>query len=67
MGQDCQPRKKSAMIMHALIVGGMVCVALFALVAGLHYGSAGHAAPLWLGAIIEPPDSQAGHLSIPGR
>jgi hypothetical protein len=67
MGQDDQPRKKSAMIMQGLIVGGSVCVALFILVVGLHYGTAGHSAPSWLGAIVDPTDSWAGHRSIPGR
>jgi hypothetical protein len=34
------------MIMQGLIVGGIVCVALLALVVGLHYGTPGHSAPL---------------------
>jgi hypothetical protein len=33
------------MIMQGLIVGGIVCVALFALVVALQYGTAGHSAP----------------------
>ena len=33
------------MTMQGLLVGGIVCVALLALVVGLHYGTAGHSAP----------------------
>jgi hypothetical protein len=44
-GQDYRPRKKSAMIMQGLIVGGIVWLALIALAAGLHYGTEGHSAP----------------------
>ena len=44
-GQDDCCRKRSAMIMQGLIVGGIVCVVLLALVGGLHYGTAGHSAP----------------------
>jgi hypothetical protein len=33
------------MIMQGIIVGGIVCVVLIALVGGLHYGTAGHSAP----------------------
>ena len=78
-GQDDRCRKRSAMIMQGLIVGGIVCVVLLALVGGLHYGTAGHSAPLrhtmgrrrgsspWgLRAIVEPTGSQAGHRPIPG-
>jgi hypothetical protein len=64
---------------YGLIVGGIMCVVLLALIVGLHYGSPGHSAPLrhaigrrrgssplGLGAIVEPTGSQAGHISIPG-
>jgi hypothetical protein len=67
------------MIMQGLIVGGIVCGVLIALVGGLHYGTAGHSAPsrhtsgrrrgslpVELGAIVEPTGSQAGHIPIPG-
>jgi hypothetical protein len=33
------------MIMQGLIVGGIVCVVLLALVGGLRYGTAGHSEP----------------------
>jgi hypothetical protein len=46
-GQDDRPRKKSTMycIPEGLIIGGLVCVVLFALIVGLHYGTPGHSAP----------------------
>ena len=46
-GQDYHPRKKSPMycIPQGLIIGGIVCFAVIALVAVLHYGAEGHAAP----------------------
>jgi multisubunit Na+/H+ antiporter MnhC subunit len=46
-GQDYRPRKKSTMycIPQALIIGGIVCLAVMALVAALYYGTEGHSAP----------------------
>lgn len=46
-GQDYRPRKKSTMycIPQALIIGGIVCSAVIALVAALYYGTEGHSAP----------------------
>ena len=47
------------MIMQGFIIGGIVCVALFALVVGLHYGTPGHAA-------LSGHTSGRGHGPIPG-
>jgi hypothetical protein len=46
-GQDDRPRKKSTMdcIPQGLIISGIVCVAVLALVATLYYGTEGHSAP----------------------
>jgi hypothetical protein len=46
-GQDYRPRKKSTMycIHQGLIIGGIVCLAVSALVAALYYGTEGHSAP----------------------
>lgn len=46
-GQDYRPRKKFTMycIPHGLIIGGIVCVAVLALVTALYYGTEGHSAP----------------------
>jgi hypothetical protein len=46
-GQDYRPRKKSTMdgIPQGLIIGGIVCSAVIALVATLYYGTEGHSAP----------------------
>jgi hypothetical protein len=46
-GQDYRPRKKFTMycIPQGLIIGGIVCLAVSALVAALYYGTAGHSAP----------------------
>jgi hypothetical protein len=46
-GQDDQPRKQSLMasIVQGLIVGGIVCSVLTALVAVLRYGTEGHSFP----------------------
>jgi len=44
-GPDDRPRKKPAISMQGLLVGSIVCLVLIALVAGLHYGTAGHSAP----------------------
>jgi multisubunit Na+/H+ antiporter MnhC subunit len=46
-GQDLQPRKKSTMycIPQGLIISGIVCFAVIALVAVLHYGTEGHSTP----------------------
>jgi hypothetical protein len=45
--QGYRPRKKSTMycIPQGLIIGGIVCLAVSALVAALYYGTAGHSAP----------------------
>jgi hypothetical protein len=44
--QDYQSRKKSTMycIPQGLIIGGLVCLVVIALVAALHYGTDGHSA-----------------------
>jgi hypothetical protein len=46
-GQDYQSRKKSTMycISQGLIIGGIVCLAVIALVAALYCGTEGHSAP----------------------
>jgi hypothetical protein len=46
-GQDYRPRKQSTMycIPQGLIIGGIVCLAVIALVAALYYGTEGHSAP----------------------
>jgi hypothetical protein len=46
-GQDYRPRKKFTMycIPQGLIIGGIVCVAVIALVAALYCGTEGHSAP----------------------
>jgi hypothetical protein len=46
-GQNYRPRKKSTMycIPQGLFIGGLVCLALTALVAVLYYGTEGHSAP----------------------
>jgi hypothetical protein len=46
-GQDYRPRKKSTMycIPQGLIISGIVCLAVTALVAALYYGTEGHSAP----------------------
>ena len=46
-GQDYQYRKKSTMycISQGLIIGGIVCLAVIALVAVLFYGTEGHSKP----------------------
>jgi hypothetical protein len=46
-GQDYRLRKQSTMycIPQELIIGGIVCFAVIALVAVLHYGIEGHSAP----------------------
>jgi hypothetical protein len=46
-GQDYWPRKKFTMycIPQGFIIGGIVCVAILALVATLYYGTEGHSAP----------------------
>jgi multisubunit Na+/H+ antiporter MnhC subunit len=46
-GQDYRPRKQSTMycIPQGLIIGSIVCFAVIALVAVLHYGAEGHSAP----------------------
>jgi hypothetical protein len=46
-GQDYRPRKKSTMycIPQGLVIGGLVCLAVSALVAALYYGTEGHSTP----------------------
>jgi hypothetical protein len=46
-GQNYRPRKKSTMycIPQGLIIGGIVCLAVSALVVALYYGTSGHSAP----------------------
>jgi hypothetical protein len=46
-GQDYRPGKKSTMycIPQGLIIGGIVCLAVIALVAALYCGTEGHSAP----------------------
>jgi hypothetical protein len=55
-GQDYQPRKKSTMdcIPQELIIGGIVCFAVIALVAVLRYGTEGHSTPLGYTSNREP-------------
>jgi hypothetical protein len=77
-GPDDRPRKKPTIRMQGLLVASIVCLVLIALVAGLHYGTAGHSAPSgytscrghgpWMCTIEgHPPDEGEGNGRGMGR